>query len=112
MKKWVVLLSSACFMMGIHGSAFANTPNADTVNPKPRKPCQNIRAACQTAGFVKGDKQGKGIWRNCIKPILAGKTVKGVTPNAADVTACQAKKAQRDAKKKAAKAANPAANNG
>lgn len=36
-------------------------------------PCEQIVAACSTAGFVKRDaKQGYGLWRDCIDPIMRG----------------------------------------
>ena len=39
-------------------------------------PCQQIREACLNAGFVKGDaKEGYGLWRDCINPIMQGITI-------------------------------------
>ena len=36
-------------------------------------PCEQIVAACTNAGFVKGDaKEGYGLWRDCIDPIMRG----------------------------------------
>jgi hypothetical protein len=36
-------------------------------------PCEQIVAACTSAGFVKGDaKLGYGLWRYCIDPIMRG----------------------------------------
>ncbi|HLN49780.1 MAG TPA: hypothetical protein VK251_09755 [Steroidobacteraceae bacterium] len=36
-------------------------------------PCEQIAAACSSAGFVKGDyRQGYGLWRDCIDPIMRG----------------------------------------
>ncbi len=36
-------------------------------------PCEQILAACTSAGFVKGDaKEGYGLWRDCIDPIMRG----------------------------------------
>lgn len=56
------------------------------------KPCMAIRTACQAAGFVVGDvKSGKGLMENCMKPIINGQTVNGVTVNQADIDACKAK---------------------
>lgn len=86
---------------------FANQASNTAPSAKPSKPCQAVRAACQAAGFVKGDKQGKNIWKDCIKPILSGQQVTGVTADADSVKACQAKKAKREGQKVPAKAANP-----
>src|SRR5205823_3801229 len=36
-------------------------------------PCQQIRAACQGAGFARGGaKAGNGLWVDCINPIMQG----------------------------------------
>jgi hypothetical protein len=36
-------------------------------------PCEQIVEACKSAGFVKGDaRQGYGLWRDCINPIMRG----------------------------------------
>jgi len=38
-------------------------------------PCNQIAAACSKAGFIKGDwKKGDGLWRDCVDPIMQGKT--------------------------------------
>jgi hypothetical protein len=67
-------------------------------------PCQRIEQACKAAGFVKGGaKEGKGLYANCMKPILKGKSVAGVTVDAATLQSCQgnmAKAAQHDDKNK------------
>ncbi len=37
-------------------------------------PCDQIKTACMSAGFVEGDyKQGYGLWVDCIDPIMQGK---------------------------------------
>jgi len=66
-------------------SAYANNENS--------KPCQEIKTACETAGFKKGDhKEKKGLYKDCFQPILSGQTVAGVTVGADVVSACKAKK--------------------
>lgn len=68
------------------------------------QPCKTIKAACESAGFIKGGhKEKKGLIQDCMKPILAGNAVAGVTVNSDEVTACNAKKAARKAKKEAKK---------
>lgn len=63
--------------------------------------CKRIEAACQGAGFVAGQyKKGFGLWRDCVDPIIQGKTPTcepGVAckplptnVNPADVQACKA----------------------
>ena len=60
--------------------------------------CKQIAAACQTAGFIKGDwKKGDGLWRDCVDPIIQGQTsVQGATKplpsvDPSVVAACKAK---------------------
>ena len=37
--------------------------------------CVDVKKACEKAGFAKGNaKVGKGLWRDCIEPIMQGKT--------------------------------------
>jgi hypothetical protein len=56
-------------------------------------PCKEIKAACETAGFKKGDhKEKKGLYKDCVQPIMAGQTVPGVTVASDVVTACKDKK--------------------
>ena len=64
-------------------------------------PCQAIRSACEAAGFHKGGHKDhdKGLWKDCMDPILAGKTVSGVTATADQVSACQAARAKHAGKK-------------
>lgn len=60
-------------------------------------PCDQIKQACTSAGFVvKEAKEGKGLWRDCVNPIIQGTTAKksvialpSVDPSV--VAACKAK---------------------
>jgi hypothetical protein len=62
------------------------------------EPCEQIKSACQSAGFIQGDaKQGKGLWMDCVNPIMQGKTaphavlaVPSVSPSL--ISACKAKR--------------------
>jgi len=61
-----------------------------------RRPCQQVRQACLGAGFVKGAwKQGNGLWRDCINPVMQGQpngTSKALPSVGSDViAACKAK---------------------
>jgi hypothetical protein len=57
------------------------------------KPCQTIATACEAAGFHRGGhKEGKGLWKDCVAPILDGRTIPGVSVASDDVKACQAKR--------------------
>ncbi len=60
-------------------------------------PCEQIKSACLSAGFVKGEaKQGKGLYKECVNPIIQGKTPSKATitlptVDPSVVSACKAK---------------------
>ncbi len=54
--------------------------------------CGLIAKACLKAGFVEQKSETKGIWRNCMEPVLLGQSVSGVTVDAAVVKSCRAHK--------------------
>jgi hypothetical protein len=60
------------------------------------KDCETISQACLVAGFVQGDSPDKGIWKDCMKPIILGKTVSNVTIDPAVAKACRLKKIEKD----------------
>ncbi len=63
-------------------------------------PCKKIKDACVAAGFEKGKhKEKKGLKMDCMKPIMNGETVAGVTVSPEDLSACKEKKEQRKEKK-------------
>lgn len=87
MKTLFVLIALSFSM------AQAQTPAPTAAMPKDH-PCKKIEAACGAAGFVKGEwKEGKGLFKNCMQPIMAGQTVAGVSVAASEVQACQAMRA-------------------
>lgn len=61
-------------------------------------PCEQIIQACTSAGFVKGQaKENNGLIRDCVNPIMQGKTVAGTahalpTIDPTVVGACHTKK--------------------
>lgn len=73
----------------------ATTPTLGSSIMNNRYPCRAIEKACQSAGFTKGDKTGKALFLHCVKPILAGQTVSGVTVDPSLVQACQQKHKNR-----------------
>ncbi len=73
--------------LAVGGSAFAeDAPPVDA-------PCRTIAAACKAAGYTH-HSQEKNLRRDCMKPILTGQAVAGVTVDPAEVSACKAKFAE------------------
>jgi hypothetical protein len=75
--------------------------------------CSKIVSACKAQGYMHGShqKNGKGLWVDCIGTIANGKTVSGVTGfTADDAKACEkAAKAQQQAQKAGKSTVAPAA---
>ena len=89
----------AVSMLLVSAAAFAQGPAAAAgsyASGNGAHPCKKIEAACEAAGFARGaHKNGsKGLFMDCIKPLMAGQPVAGVTVDASDVQACQARKAK------------------
>ncbi len=84
MKRPLFLL---VFFLGLPAqAAFAQQSTA----PAPH-PCAKLKAACEAAGFVKGGaKDGKGLLKDCMMPVMGGHPVNGVSVDPADVATCKA----------------------
>lgn len=84
MKKSLLVAGAAISLtLLMNSSVFANAAH----------PCMPVMKACMGAGYTKGGAPGKSLMKDCVRPILAGKTVAGVNVAPADVQACQAKEA-------------------
>lgn len=73
-------------------------------------PCKKIQAACEAAGYKKGDhkKNGKGLFMDCMKKIKDGGSVEGVFVPAEEVNACKENAAKHREKKAAKQQGSPA----
>jgi hypothetical protein len=84
MSKRSFLLFTLC--LGLPASAAL----AQGPAPAPH-PCAKLKAACEAAGFVRGGaKDGKGLLKDCMMPIMSGHPVSGVSVDPADAAACKA----------------------
>lgn len=59
------------------------------------KPCATIVKACLKAGYTRKESSDKKFWQGCMKPILMGKTVTGVTIDSATAKDCRAHKVDK-----------------
>ncbi|UYL08100.1 hypothetical protein B9G69_013700 [Bdellovibrio sp. SKB1291214] len=72
-------------------SAFANDGHGGKDHP-----CAKVKAACEAAGFKQGaHKDKKGLWKDCVDPVMEGKSVAGVTVATSDIEACKMKKEEK-----------------
>ncbi|MGZ3688578.1 MAG: hypothetical protein ACXWP5_11415 [Bdellovibrionota bacterium] len=83
------------FVVGV-GLMIAQGAQAKVIVIHKDHPCKKIRVACENANYFRGahERDGKGLFKDCMKPIMAGKSVEGVTVSADDVAACKAKRAE------------------
>lgn len=56
------------------------------------KHCEAIANACLSAGYVRTETANKRIWQDCMKPIILGKNVSGVTVDSSAAKDCRAHK--------------------
>jgi hypothetical protein len=64
----------------------ASVPPDEATSPD----CEMISKACLDAGYTRADNNpGKMFWHDCMKPILFGKQVSGVSVDAKVVTSCR-----------------------
>jgi arylsulfatase A-like enzyme len=57
------------------GLAVACASARAPVHTRAQGSCEQIKAACQGAGFVQGGgKEGRGLWLDCISPIMQGQS--------------------------------------
>ncbi len=73
---------------------------AQAKDKKGPNPCRKIKEACEAAGFAKGaHKEAKGLWKDCLAPIMNDQAVAGVTVNPADLQACKVKRQKKKNKR-------------
>jgi hypothetical protein len=66
--------------------------NDQDISLSDSKTCATIANACLNAGFVRTETADKRIWQDCMKPIILGKTVSGVTVDVDTVKTCRTTK--------------------
>jgi hypothetical protein len=77
-------------------AALAGPLYAQAAKPSANDPCAQVESACKSAGFHNGgSKEGKGLWSDCIDPLMKGHPVIGGKPlpgvDDKVVAACRAK---------------------
>lgn len=78
-----IYLMSLFILLTISQSVFANLDG--------RNSCKHLAHSCRAAGFDKSNK----FWSNCMKPVLMGKTIKGVSIDKKVADACRANKIEK-----------------
>lgn len=100
MRKYhaVIALVSALFLSPLTFAQDATTPSTtapamttgtSTTTTQPIDSCKTIANACSQAGFERKGGPGKRFWRDCMRPVLMGQSVTGVTIDPQDVTTCK-----------------------
>lgn len=84
MRKHSIII--AIFTLFLTQASFADaSSNDDSSN----KQCNTIAEACKSAGFTNEGTGDKSFWFNCMRPVLHGKAVTGVSVDAKDVKECR-----------------------
>jgi|GEM_PF-2622511 len=114
--KNVIFATTVAIFAGV---SIASAMDAVKAEPKKEGACAAVRTACEGAGFKEGaHKQGKGLWKDCVDPVVSGTAVEGVTvtQTTEELAACKTQReameahhAEKKADKKAAKKAAAAA---
>ena len=55
-----------------------------------KEPCASLLSACSTAGYFDDSTKNKSVFMDCLKPLMSGQGIPGVTVSASDVNACKA----------------------
>ena len=101
-NKLVVMMIASALVSGLAFAADAPAPPADASHP-----CRVIEQACETAHFVRHGHtkdSKKGLFVDCLRPILNGQTVEGVPAQDAKVIeGCKARMAKHHHKENDAK---------
>jgi hypothetical protein len=89
MRKYRIVFALIALLLT--QASFANisdmmTTDSDDVT---FKQCKDIARACINAGYIKRGVPGKGFWKDCMKPVLLGQTVKGINITSQDAAACR-----------------------
>ena len=57
--------------------------------------CSQVVKACLSAGYTRGDTADKKFWMDCMKPVILGKKVSGVTIDPKVVKDCKVHKMRK-----------------
>ena len=83
----IALVLAAAFSVQL---SFAD--DQDMMSSSEGASCGTIAQACLSAGFTRADSVNKRFWADCMKPIVLGQTVTGVTVDANTVKQCRTSK--------------------
>jgi hypothetical protein len=86
------LIRKVCLTFVVATIGLSQAAFADDQDMSGSKPCATIAKACLDAGYTRDENASKKFWHDCMKPVVLGKTVDGVTVDAATVKACRTDK--------------------
>ena len=74
---WSFIAASCLLTVTLTVPLHAQSPSPgskETAKEKTPNACREVEGACRQAGFVdKGSREGKGLWSECIEPIMQGR---------------------------------------
>jgi hypothetical protein len=85
-----LLIGQQSFAGAISAANEATAAVASSENELLEKPCESIAQACLKAGYMRvSGHSKKSLWMDCMKPVLLGKAVNGVSMDQPTVIACR-----------------------
>lgn len=85
MRKLMIVALFALFAAHPSFAMDPNVPPDEALSPD----CEAIAKACLDGGYPRDGGPGKAFWHDCMRPILFGQTVTGVTIDAKVVRNCR-----------------------
>lgn len=55
------------------------------------RPCKTIVEACLSAGVIQKGASRQVMFENCVRPIISGRSIRGVQVDSSVINACRAK---------------------
>ncbi len=90
MRKFYAVI--ATFVLFLTQTSFAVAAGD---NDSSFKQCDTVANACKSAGFTDEGTGDKSFWFGCMKPVLYGTTVNGVSIDKKDVEVCRKAKIEK-----------------
>jgi len=86
-------MSKIRMVLVLSAMVFAQPVLAHDMDMSKSEACTTVAKACSDAGFDRTETTaGKNFWLDCMKPVVLGKTVEGVTVDSATVKTCRTDK--------------------
>lgn len=84
MIRFICVVAATVFLQPVFANDYEDSMSND-------RPCGMIAKSCLDAGYAR-ENPNKKFWNDCMKPLLLGKTVEGVTLKSDVIKKCRTDK--------------------